>query len=240
MIPLGKTEKMKLIAYTDVSMTSQYYVGQHDFQVNPESYSQSFQIDEVLSQDVGDPKNTSKYAGRQPSEREFEILIDGTGVIKNANALDVSLIGNVSDLKVNDQIKKLKFLCLDADGEIHRNYYLKVVWGDGDDDSITIFKGTLVSLDLNYKLFKSDGTPLRVIAKIKLREIVIKDGKRNDPASSPDITHQRSMKAGDKFGLLTYLIYKDSRYYIDVAKTNKLDGFRNIKKGTKINFYPLK
>jgi hypothetical protein len=34
-------------------------------------------------------------------------------------------------------------------------------------------------------------------------------------------------------------IYTDQRYYIDVAKTNNLDGFRNVRPGTALYFIPL-
>jgi len=38
--------------------------------------------------------------------------------------------------------------------------------------------------------------------------------------------------------LMTKKIYKDQKYYIDVAGYNRLDGFRNIATGTKIFFPP--
>ena len=45
---------------------------------------------------------------------------------------------------------------------------------------------------------------------------------------------------GDTLPLLCNKIYKDSSYYIQVAKFNGLNKFRNLKPGTKLKFPPLR
>jgi nucleoid-associated protein YgaU len=66
--------------------------------------------------------------------------------------------------------------------------------------------------------------------------------QRNNEAAlaSPDITHERTFKAGDKFALLGYRIYNDSNYYLDVARANRMNSFRRIAIGNKIKFPPVK
>src|SRR3546814_16228187 len=86
-----------------------------------------------------------KYYRQTPNTWNFEILIDGTGAIKKPSALDISLIGNTDPVKVEEEVKKLKALVLDYNGEMHRNPYLVVTWGE------EVFRGTLESLDLEYK-----------------------------------------------------------------------------------------
>lgn len=235
MIPMGQIEKMVIQAYSDATCTTP--VGEaFTFQVNPSTYNYKYQLEQVEETAPGTSGSPLKYYRQLPNEWEFDILIDGTGVIKNASALDISIIGNTDPVNVEEKVADLKSLVLDYNGDIHRNQYLKISWGQRD-----VFKGTLVSLDLNYKLFKPDGTPLRVIAKLKLKEWVDPEQRiREEDASSPDITHQRTFSDSDRFDLMVNKIYNMPDYYLDVAKANMLNSFRRIKIGEIINFPPFK
>lgn len=235
MIPMGQIEKMRIQAFSDPSCASP--VGDaYTFQVNPETYNYKFQLEYAEDQAPGTSGTALRYFRQIPNEWTFDILIDGTGVIKNASALDISLIGNVTPLDVQAEVDRLKTIVLDYNGEIHRNQFLKISWGSRD-----VFKGTLVSLDLNYKLFKPDGSPLRVVAKLQLREWVDPEQRiRQEDAASPDITHERIVGASDHFSLMTYRIYNDPAYYLEVASVNQLNSFRKIAIGTKIKFPPVK
>ncbi len=234
MIPLGKVEKMKIRVFN--SPADQEAVGEYEFTINPETYSHRFEIERAGASAPGSQNKTQVYIGNQPAELEFDILIDGTGIIKNAGVLDISIIGMSKPVDVQTQVDTLKNLVVDADGEIHQSRYVKISWGDRP-----VFKGTIVSLDLNYKLFHTDGTPLRVIARLKLKEWQDTEGNEmENPFASPDITHQRIFKAHDKFSLMANKIYDTPAYYLDVAVANKLDSFRKIPIGIKLNFPPIK
>lgn len=236
MIPMGKVEKMQLQAFKKAKSGSSRPVAVYDFLVNPSSYTENFTIDYNKDRAPGNNGVEVKYQGQSPSDWEFEILIDGTGVIKNANALDLSLIGSKNTIDVVKEVEKLKDATVNLKGDIHRNYYLKVAWGDKE-----IFKGSLVSLNLNYKLFKSDGTPLRVVARIHLLGWVTDEERiRQNDLQSPDITHEQTVKGDDRFDLMSYNIYNDTRYYLDVAGANKLNSFRRVEVGTNLKFPPLK
>ena len=234
MIPLGKVEKMKIRVYA--SPADEAALGEYEFTINPETYSHRFEIDRSSQSAAGSQGNTQVFVGHQPAELEFDILIDGTGVIKNAGVLDISIIGQAKPVIVQEQVNTLRNLVVDVDGEIHQTRYVKITWGDRP-----VFKGSIVSLDLNYKLFDTSGNPLRVLAKLRLREWQPADGEaRTDPFASPDITHERTFKASDKFSLITNKIYDSPSYYIDVARANELDSFRKIPIGTSLNFPPVK
>lgn len=236
MIPLGKVEKMRIMAFESPEESSGEPKASYDFLVNPSTYSENYSVQYNTDQAPGNSGTEAKYQAQPPGSWEFELLIDGTGVIKEAEAISIAMIGSVKVIDVQEEVDKLKNATLNIQEGSHRNYYLKVMWGKRD-----IFKGSLESLDLTYKLFKPDGTPLRVIAKVRLKpwesdeERVVKEGKQ-----SPDITHERMMTSSDRFALMGYKIYKDSNYYIDVANFNKLNSFRRIAIGTKIKFPPLK
>jgi len=234
MIPLGKNEKMQLQAFESPEDSAPAAV--YEFLVNPSTYTENFTIN--YNEDMAPGKNgtEARYQGQPPNDWEFEILIDGTGVIKDASALDISLIGSTNPVDVEEEVRKLKAATVDLHGESHRNYYLKVAWGERD-----IFKGSLVSLNLTYKLFKPDGTPLRAVAKVRLRAWVSDEERnRESDLQSPDITHERVVRDDDHLALMGYKIYKDTAYYMDVAKANNLNSFRRVAVGTSINFPPLK
>ncbi|HYH55143.1 MAG TPA: LysM peptidoglycan-binding domain-containing protein, partial [Anseongella sp.] len=230
----GEIEKMLIKAYT-YSTCSTPVAEPYTFRVNPSSYNYKYQLEMAEDENAGASGTPLKYFRQVPNTWNFEILIDGTGAIKNAGVLDISLIGNSSPLNVDEEVKKLKALVLDYNGEIHRNPYLVITWGE------EVFKGTLESLDLEYKLFKPEGTPLRVIAKLSLKEWVDPEHRIliEDP-SSPDITHQRTFTGSDRLDLMVHKIYDTPRYYIDVAGANGLNSFRSIQPGKTLNLPPVK
>jgi nucleoid-associated protein YgaU len=57
--------------------------------------------------------------------------------------------------------------------------------------------------------------------------------------SSPDLTHIRTVKVGDTLPAMCQAIYKDSSYYIKVARFNNLINFRKLEPGTEITFPPV-
>ncbi len=235
MIPLGKVEKMIIQAYSDATCSKELSEP-YQFLINPESYTFHYELEQAEDASIGSSGSELMYYRQIPNEWTFDILIDGTGVIKDASALSISVIGNAEPVDVQTQVNTLKSIVLDYNGEIHRNQFLKISWGSRD-----VFKGTLVSLDLNYKLFKTDGSPLRVIATLRLCEWVDPEQRiREEASSSPDITHERLFKSEDRIDLLCNRIYNDPRYYIDVSKSNNLNSFRKLSKGITLKFPPIK
>ena len=133
-----------------------------------------------------------------------------------------------------DQIDTFKAIVFDYSGDLHKPYYLMVKWG------ALIFKGTLVDLSIEYKLFAADGTPLRAVAKLKIKGNIDEDlrvAKENN--KSPDLTHYRRVISGDTLPLMTYRIYGDSKYYLEVARVNKINNFRKLEVGQELFFPPL-
>ena len=136
-----------------------------------------------------------------------------------------------SPVNVAQQIEDFKHKVFEYQSEKHRPNYLKIVWGT------LLFKGVLISMDIEFKLFKPDGTPIRAIAKCTFKGTVTEElraAKENQ--LSPDITHERLITASDKLSLMTHKIYSNQNYYTDVAAFNRLDGFRKIKPGERLYF----
>lgn len=98
----------------------------------------------------------------------------------------------------------------------------------------------LSELTLEYKLFDNEGQPLRAIGKATFSESTSpKLAGKIENLQSPDLTHKRTVQAGDTLPLMTERIYGDSKYYLEVAKINNLVNFRQLKPGQELFFPPL-
>ncbi len=224
-LDLGKLEKLYIVAFSkpDFALTS---IAAPPFfaLINPETYSYKYKIEFCETQAPGTSGVNMKFNKMPPQEFNFDFLFDGTGVIQSIFP---------AALPVTEQLEIFRHSILQYQGDIHRPYYLKIHWGT------LLFKGVLTSMDIEFKLFSPDGSPLRAIAKCAFKGSVEENLRlAMENRMSPDITHKRIMKSSDRLPLLVKNIYNDQRYYIDVAGFNKMDGFRKINDGTEIKLPP--
>lgn len=219
----GNVSKMRIVAFSNPERKTEE--GAMDVQVNPETFSQKYEIKYNKDQAQGTSGKLPEFNKIEPQKMEFELLFDRTGVINGATARENG---------IQDDLDKLRNLVIAYDGDKHKPKYVSVYWGT------LKFDGSVETMDINYKLFNSSGAPLRAAVRISFIGI-IDDKKRvaQENASSPDLTHVRVVNEGDTLPLLCYQIYGDSKYYVEVAKVNKLQNFRYLTKGTKIKFPPL-
>jgi hypothetical protein len=196
--------------------------------LNPSSYSRNRSIGYSKKKVLGQLGSDTKFSDIQPEKIEFEFLIDGTGVVGEANA------GNAS-ADVKTQVKQLTDIVYKYDGTQHEPNHVRILWGE------LIFFGRLESLSTDYTLFKPSGEPLRAKVKLAILSFMSKEeeGLRAN-RSSPDLSHQIEVKAGDTLPMLCYRVYKDCSYYLEVAKVNEITNVRDIKPGTKLHFPPLR
>jgi len=217
---MGELTKMKIVAYKDPDFSSQ--LGEYNLLVNPENYKVRDEQQYAVSDTVnGSSAQTVKYKGGAAGLFEITLFFDGTGV--------------VTDEKVDDQIKKVKDLIYSYNGDIHEPNYLKVYWG-----TQSLFQGRLKSWNRNYTMLDMDGTPLRAEATVVIiASVSAKKKALEEKKNSADLTHVRTVLAGDNLPLMCYRIYGDSSYYIKVAQHNELMHFRDLKPGDKIVFPPV-
>jgi hypothetical protein len=95
-------------------------------------------------------------------------------------------------------------------------------------------------MEITYSLFKPNGDPLRAkitatFIKYETEEAILAANR----ISSPDLTHQRVSRAGDRLDLLTFNIYDDSGFFLQVARANDLTSPRNLKAGQELFFPPV-
>ncbi len=211
---------MKFVAYSDPDFSKE--IGSYEALVNPENYKIKNEQEYTTSNTaVGSSAQTVKYKGAGPGTMEVSMFFDGTGVI--------------SDKKVDDQIKEVKDLVYTYNGDIHEPNYLMIYWG-----TQSVFQGRLKTWNINYTMLDKDGTPIRAEVDIVLvASISVKKRALEERKNSADLTHVRTVVAGDTLPLMCYRIYGNSNYYLQVAHYNKITNFRNINPGDIIAFPPL-
>ncbi|MDJ0694561.1 LysM peptidoglycan-binding domain-containing protein [Mastigocoleus sp. MO_188.B34] len=230
----GELTKVKLEVYKDDRYQNK--IGYFDLPINPEQFSQQFQIEYNRSQANGAQHNDPEYKYTRPQELKLDFIFDGTGVVpdkQNPGKFHRDVVS---------QLQEFFQLTYTMNPETHKPNFLRLLWGDfsfgyGRKNG---FNCILTNLQVNYTLFASDGKPLRAklsatftsYTEQKLR--LLEENKK-----SPDLTHQRKVKAGDTLPLMTYRTYDDSSYYLQIAKVNGLINFRRLATNTDLRFPPL-
>lgn len=232
----GELTKVKLEIYKDDKY--QKKIGYFDLPINPEQFSQQFQIEYNRNQAQGSQHNNPEYKYTRPQELKLDFIFDGTGVVPEKQ----NTTGKKFHRDVVGQLQKFFQLTYTMNPEIHKPNFLRLLWGDfsfgyGGKNG---FNCILTNLQVNYTLFAPDGKPLRAklsatftsYTEQKLR--LLEENKK-----SPDLTHQRKVTAGDTLPLMTYRIYDDPSYYLQIAKVNGLVNFRRLATNTDLRFPPL-
>ncbi|MCC9018710.1 MULTISPECIES: hypothetical protein [Flavobacterium] len=221
----GELEKLKIVAYSDPQFNNKIADGKFSTLMNPEKYTYHYKIETDDTQASGTSTVSPKFNKKLPENLELDFVFDRSGVISGYKSSSNGII---------DDIEKFKKVILDYNGDEHKPNYLMISWGT------LLFKGALTEMEIEFKLFNPDGTPIRAIAKAKFQGFVednLRAARENN--KSPDLTHYRIVKEGDTLPLMTYHIYGDSKYYLEVAKVNNIINFRKLKTGQKLFFPPL-
>jgi Contractile injection system tube protein len=199
--------------------------------INPESFSQTYRVNVDTQNGHGNDGSEVRYKSTAPEELRLDFYLDGTKTMEGYGGENKKYI-----LKpVSEQLQDLKHCVYDMDGDIHRPRFLIVFWG-----SEINFRCVLSNLDLNFSLFEPDGKPLRVkVSATFLRHKSREEIQAEARLSSPDLTHFHQVHQGDRLDLLTYGIYNDSTYFLQVANANSLTNIRNIKPGIELYFPPF-
>ena len=171
----------------------------------------------------GSNGSAMNYLSTAPRTFSIELTVDGTGVSTNGIKIPVTA-----------QISLFRAATTGVRGELHRPAYLLVQYGT------FICTCVLNTSTVTYTMFDVTGLPIRAKINATFTEHTVpKLSGILDMLSSPDITHQNLVKQGDLLPLLSYQIYNDQFYYLQIAKVNRLKNFRKLQAGTSLLFPPL-
>jgi hypothetical protein len=227
----GTVEKVRIFAYADKQLTQPNTSVDQPFYIplNPENYSKNFKIETDERRGHGNQGTDPRYKSTAPEELKLEFILDGTGAIENYHYTDPS------KKSVKDQLDLFLKTVYQIDGNSHRPNFLKVHWGE-----YLKFPCILTNLDINYQLFESNGDPLRIkLSATFLNYLASEERAARERRSSPNLTHVRVTKAGDRLDLMTHNIYNDTKYLLQVASVNGLATFRRLDSGLKLRFPPI-
>jgi hypothetical protein len=225
----GKQGKMLILAFSDSKKAESGGVAEADdsFEalINPETYTLEYKLKFSNSgQGQGTSGKQLKYEYTEPAEMSFEFLFDNTGIIDNEPRDSVA-----------DDVKRFREILIGYKGDSHEPRHFKLVWGEN-----SIFKGRVTAVSITHKLFNSNGTPIRTLAKVTFKSSIEEEKRAaKEDKKSTDLTHVRKVKRGDTLPQLCYEIYGDPEYYPQVAAANSLTNFRQVEPGTDLLFPPI-
>ncbi|RAW01593.1 CIS tube protein [Pseudochryseolinea flava] len=217
----GKLEKIRIETYADDKYKNK---GSDEFvaMFNANKYTLKYEIEQNEKQGAGTSPSAPTFAKMKSQEIDLEFLLDGTGVT-----------GEV----VNVQTKVDEFLkaAYEFKGDKHKPRYLRVWWGNA-----FVFDCVLKSADVNYTLFRADGTPLRAKIAAKFAGFVNDElREKKEDKQSPDVAHVREVPPKERLDYLTFKEYEASEFYLQVAQFNGLNSFRKLKTGSTLIFPPI-
>src|SRR5690606_14243744 len=167
--------KLKIFAYKDPACSGTSVDSIVAF-INPSTYQRSLTVDYSPDQTLGASATTQGFKSMGQSDLNLSFFVDGTGVVK--------LPAGFSD--VDSYIKKFTELVSKFQGDIHRPYYLLIIWGT--------LKFTCVcsKVEVKYNLFNPDGKALRAtIDAVFTQSKDYKTKTQEANTNSPDLTHMR-------------------------------------------------
>lgn len=219
--------KLTITAYTSDAFTDKAGVAEFTAQINPESWKEEYNIVYSSSSTQGGLATKLRLDHIDSGKLDLTLIFDGTGLVSSTPA---SLVG----VPVATQIQNFKDLTMKPNGDIHEPNYLMLVWGNFS------FRGLLTSLSIEYPLVSPTGAPLRAKANASFESSQsVATAAKAAGLNSPDMTHTRTVLAGNTLSQMSYEIYKDPKYYIGIARHNDLNQVRQLRMGAQLDFPPL-
>jgi len=202
---------------------------------NPNTYGREVKVITNPQKKPGGESDLRVFNGLGPQSYNFEFLIDGTRAssptLPGGAGLAIPGAEKIFEpIKVKKQVDEFMKVCYEIDGQKHRSNYLLLSWGHLNDVCL------LEKADIKFTLFQPDGEPLRARINAVFHKITPETFKLR----SADLTHARDVSEGDNLPLMSSNIYEDPKYYIQLAKANKLKNFRRLGTGKSLNFPPLR
>jgi hypothetical protein len=220
----GQLTKLTLTAYKNNSFTEKDPdAGEYTAMFNPSSISVKLQIDREESQANGSTSSEMRFKMIKPQDYTIEFMIDG---VKPVNGLKK---------EVPEEVQKLLKVVYTYKSDEHKPNYVMVRFGS------VLLKCVLKTIDITYNLFSPNGKPIRAKVNGVFSSCIDQElSELINNKNSPDLTHRRVVKEGDKLISMANKIYKNNDYYFDVARKNGLNNFRKLNSGTEVFFPPLK
>jgi hypothetical protein len=226
---IAKEEKLTITAYS-TAKRSLPALNTIKVLMNPQTFTTRHENKFAQYRAINSSKSTASYAYSLAEEMALTLLL------VDSRVQDYGVLALMANKSVSQQLKEFMSACYLMNGNIHEPNFLNIKWGDIN------FDCKLKTLDVKYTSFDKDGKPRRAELEVVFVEDLPKEKiAKVEGKSSPDLTHIVTVKAGDTLPLLTERIYgvSDTSLYIEVARVNQMNDFRNLQQGQRIFFPPL-
>ncbi len=197
--------------------------------VNIDGFSQSYAIQYQCTGGIGSSSQEAKHSKNLPKKLQLDLILDNTAVFQS----DLG-IGKTKGKSIVEQVNSFLSVCYEYKGSAHSPQCLKIEWGEIKLDC------KLEKADIKYSLFDKGGIPLRAeIAVVFIEDVPASASAKKQPNESADISHSHLVKAGDTLPLIAKEVYGNASYYLQVAKANRLNHFRELKAGMELSLPSL-
>lgn len=223
-----KLDKLLIVACCDPEREKPIIPSlQFEAMFNPSTLTQTYALAWTRQNTRGGTPSLD-YTRTPPQDISLTLILDGTGVDQHG-------FERFTQQTVLQRIQKFLQVTYYYQGDLHEPAYLLISWA-----GTRWLECRLQSVDIKYTLFDRDGTPLRaeLSAKFVSDPPPVKTALKKNPKSA-DLTHMRMVSSGDTLPLLTKQVYGSADRYLDVARFNNLDDFRNLTPGQRLLFPPL-
>jgi Contractile injection system tube protein len=205
--------KIVIYAFSDETQTTSE-IGRFVLPLNPESYKRSHQITLENSQNPGSQSNNGRHANTPVEELSLEFTLD------NTNTIEGNLLNGV---EVSKQVGDFLNLTYKLNGDVRRPNFLKIAWADD-----FVFDCQLSKADINYTLFRPDGSPLRAKVAATFKEHkapqirVSEEGR----VSNTQARVENVLQAGNRLVNVVEKAYSGNNNLLEVAKANNVVNLR--------------
>ncbi len=229
--PTGYLIKMIITPFDDEEYKIPSSEGPFELMYNPTTYSREYSnvFEEV---EVDGSQKTLKYKQTESPTMTFEFLFDALGTSVSGSSLMARQI--LVEKRTDKVIDKFLGFAFKVQGNTHNPRYLRLQWGD------FLFEGRAEKATVTHKLFDTYGYPIRstVNCTFKTHKSLDQQAKETNK-QSPDLTKQKLVGKEDTLPLLSFDEYQSTRFYLELARVNRINNFRSLRSGQKLVFPPV-
>lgn len=223
-----RLERLTIRAYSDENYKEQ---AGEAFVVwmNPQSYQRKLEVNWADGKEINGPFSVPTFQKVGAETLAMKLIFDTTGLVPSPLGSDAMPANGVVELlePLIDTIAKVS-------PKTNKPNFLQLSWAQLQARCV------LTSMDIDYKLFRPDGTPIRAEASLLFHSHASSLTLSRTSATQPkDTTKLVTVVEGDTLPALCKRIYGNGEHYLDVAKYNGIFSFRNLKSGTQLSFPPL-
>ena len=178
----GQLTKLTLTAYKDNNFTTQdKEAGHYTTMFNPASVTVKLQIERNEAQANGSTSSEMSFKMIKPQNYTVDFMIDGVVPVNGVKK------------EVPDEVAQLLRVIYTYKPNEHKPNYVMVRFGS------VLLKCVLKTIDITYNLFSPNAKPLRAKVNCVFTSCIDQElSELINSKNSPDLTHKRVVKEGDK------------------------------------------